>query len=270
MRCYTAGEPLGKTDKGGMRMLVPDRQQAILDFLREKHSASVAELSRMFFISETSIRRDLAKLERSGFVRKTYGGAILLQGGNTVMSLEARQQTEKEAKNVIARKAAALVRNGDVIFLDSSSTALAMVPYLARLTSLSIITHGVKIAVELSAFPQLRVYCVGGLITPNLYSCNGTLACQMIDGMRADRFFVSPKAVTAGQGVYCANEEEATVRRMMMRRAGETVLLCNANKLDGSAAFHLCSLDAIHAVVCDRTPDSLWLDRFAELGITVC
>jgi len=250
-------------------MLVPDRQQAILDHLREKHSASVSELSRKFFVSETSVRRDLARLERSGFIRKTYGGAIWLEGGNTVLSLEARQQTEKEAKSLIARKAAERICNGDVIFLDSSSTALAMVPYLEGLTSLSVITHGLKIAVELAAYPQIRVYCIGGLMAPKLYSCSGSLACRMLEGMRADRFFVSPRAVTEGLGIYCANEEEATLRRMMLERSEETVLLLNTNKLGGSAAFHLCGLEDVDAVACDRPPSPPWQQRFDELHITV-
>ena len=90
-------------------MLAYDRQQAVLDFIREHHSATVTELSKRFFISETSIRRDLARLEHAGFIHKTYGGAVIVDGNNEVLSLEARQQVESEAKVAIARKASSLV-----------------------------------------------------------------------------------------------------------------------------------------------------------------
>ena len=105
-------------------MLSVERQQAVYEYICAHHSASVAELSKHFFISETSIRRDLQKLERSGLIHKTYGGAVLVQGDNEVISLEARQQVEREAKAIIAKKAASLVKNGDVIFLDSSSNGV--------------------------------------------------------------------------------------------------------------------------------------------------
>lgn len=145
-----------------MKLMKLERQQAIMDYLKQNHAASVAELSRLFFISETSIRRDLDKLERSGLLRKTYGGAILLEGGNEVISLDARQQTEREAKANIARKAADCIENGDVIFLDSSSTVLAMAAHLKRFTQLSVATNGLRMACELAELPGIKVFSLGG------------------------------------------------------------------------------------------------------------
>ncbi len=121
-------------------MLSYDRQQAVLEYIKEHHSATVAEMSKCFYISETSIRRDLSRLERAGLIRKTYGGAVIVDGSNEVLALEARQQVETEAKVLIAKKAASLVTNGQIIFLDSSSTAMSLVPYLSRLQNLSIFT----------------------------------------------------------------------------------------------------------------------------------
>lgn len=239
-------------------MLVPDRRQAIIDYLQEKHSASVAELSRMFFVSETSIRRDLTILERSGFVHKTYGGVVLMQGENSLLALDARRETEKEAKHIIARKAAGLIHNGDVIFLDSSSTSLAMVPFLPHFTSLSVITNGAKIAVALAEHPHIRVYSTGGLMTPNIFSYHGAIALQTLSAMHADRLFVSPKAVDLGRGAYCVDEEEAAIRRMMIDNSNETILLCAARKLGSRATFHLCGFDEIGVFVCDTTPDADW------------
>lgn len=250
-------------------MLSLERREAILDYLKEHHAATVTELSRQFSISETSIRRDLDKLERAGFLRKTYGGAILVEGGNSVLSLDARKQTEKEAKSIIARKAAELIRNGDVVFLDSSSTALGMVPHLERFTNLSVITHGLQIAVGLAAYPQLRTYCLGGLVMPNIFSCSGSLTNRTLMGMHADKLFLSPKAVEPERGVFCGNEEEAAVRRAMMERAEESILLCDAKKLGRRAAFHLCGLEEIHTIVCDRVPEPPWQERFAQHGIRV-
>lgn len=250
-------------------MLPLERREAILEYLKLNHAATVTDLSSRFFVSETSVRRDLDKLERAGYVKKTYGGAILIEGGNSVLSLDARRQTEKEAKTVIAQKAVDLIRNGDVVFLDSSSTALAMAPLLQRFTNLSVITNGVQIAVGLAAYPQLRTYCLGGLVMPNIFSCNGALTRRMLEGMRTDTLFVSPKAVEPDGGVFCADEEEAAVRRLMLEKSDTVVLLCAAKKLGRRAAFHLCDLSEIDTVVSDQVPDATWCERFASHGIQI-
>lgn len=250
-------------------MLSFERQQAILEYIRKHHSAKVSELSSIFYMSETSIRRDLHKLERSGLIHKTYGGAVLVQGDNEVISLEARQQMEHEAKVTIARKAAAMVTNGQVIFLDSSSTALAMVPFLGNLTNLSVITNGLKIAAALAEFPQFKVYVLGGLLNTRALSMRGTLTLQMLKGLYANRLFVSPRSVDSMGSVFCADEEEAAARRMMMELSDETILLCNTKKLGQRAAFRLCGLEEISTIVCDEKPDAPWLTQFTNTGLKI-
>ena len=248
-------------------MLSFERQQAILDYIRQNHSAKVSELSEKFYISETSIRRDLQRLERAGLIHKTYGGAVLVQGDNEVISLAARQQMEHEAKIIIARKAASMISNGQVIFLDSSSTALAMVRYLSQLTNLSVITNGLKIAAALADYPQFKVNVLGGLLNTRALSMRGTLTLQMLKGFSANRLFVSPRSVDERGNVFCADEEEAAARRMMMDLSDETILLCNTKKLGQRAAFRLCGLNEVSAIVCDEAPDMPWLSGFEQSGL---
>lgn len=250
-------------------MLSLERQEAILNYIRQHHSAKVSELSEQFYMSETSIRRDLHKLERAGLVRKTYGGAVLVQGDNEVISLVARQQVEQEAKTIIARKAASLVSNGQVIFLDSSSTTLSMVPYLSHLTSLSIITNGLKVATALAEFPQFKVYVLGGLLNARALSLRGSLTCQMLKGMYANCLFVSPNSVGEDGGVYCADEEEAAARRMMMELSEQTVLMCSSAKFGQRATFRLCDLSEVSTVICDAPPEAPWFSGFVQEGLRV-
>ena len=247
-------------------MLKTERQQAILDYIKENHAASVADLSKRFFISETSIRRDQACLERSGLIRKTYGGAVIQAGDNDVIALDARTQIEREAKAIIARKAAEFIENGDVIFLDSSSTSGALAPFLCRYTNLSIITHGLRIACELADSPNLKVYSLGGLVMPHAFSTNGALTCRILGDIRANKCFISPKAVD--QNVYCGNEEEAAVRRMMMNQSKHVYLMCNLQKLNRQAAFRLCNLSEIETIIFDQQPPQQWMDMLQERGVS--
>ena len=249
-------------------MLVPERRQAILNFINKRHSATVGELSDKFCISETSIRRDLAKLSDAGYIRKTYGGAVLLPANNDVLALDARRHIEETEKTVIGRKAAALIKDGDVVFLDSSSTSLRMVPFLKTFNNLSVVTHGLQTANNLLAFPHIKVYIAGGFIKSNLRSCNGVFTCDIFSSMHADKVFISPKAVDRSYGIYCSNEEEMNVRRIMMEHSNSVILLCSTNKLDQSAQFYLCDLKKINVVVSEKEPCEEWKEIFSKSHVT--
>lgn len=223
----------------------------------------------MLFVSETSIRRDLTRLEKAGLVQKTYGGAILVQGENEVLALNARLEANKEAKILIARKAAAMVTNGSVVFLDSSSTALCMVPFLGRLQSLSVITNGARLAVAFAEYPHVRVYCSGGLLAAHIYSFNGAIAQQALRSMQADMAFVSVKALDPQTGAFCVSEEEAQIRRIMLDNSRRRVLLCSAKKLGNVSTFRLCGLDEIECVATDKAPEGSMREAFAAKGVRV-
>ena len=250
-------------------MLVPQRRDAILEYIKKQHSVSVEELSKMLFISPTSIRRDLTYLAEKGLVRKTYGGAIVVSDENEMLSLDARSATEKEAKGIIARKAISLVRDGDVIFLDSSSTALAMLPYFRNFASLTVITNGAKAALALTEIPSLKVYCTGGRLKPQVYSYTGPIALEMVNQIHADKCFVSPKGLDIELGAFCAGEDEASIRKAMMERSRQTILMCASKKLDKRAAFRLCPMKSIHTIVLDTAPDENWQACFAENGVNI-
>ena len=250
-------------------MLLPDRRESIMKVLRERHSISVRELSKQLFISETSIRRDLTYLENSGLLRKTYGGAVLLTGENQLLSLEARQRTEAGAKSAIARKAVSIIADGSVIFMDSSSTVLAMAPYLDKFNTLTVITNGAKIALALVEHSNIQVYCTGGLLTHHIFSYSGSMACETIKGIFADIFFVSPKALDIDKGAFCASEEETAIRRAMLNNCRKTVLLCNRQKMGRNAPFHLCCYEQIDAIVSDEEPEAKWQECFQKYGIAL-
>lgn len=250
-------------------MLTMDRQQAILDQLRKEHSATVTDLSHRYYISETSVRRDLARLEKLGLIRRTYGGAVIVDGENEVISLEARQQIESEAKTIMARKAISLVQNGQVIFLDSSSSALAVIPWLSQFNSLSVITNGIKAATMLAEYPQIRVYILGGSLNSRSLSVHGTFACKMLEDMNANIAFISPKGIDRSGSVFCADEEEAAIRRMMIRSSETSILLCNSKKLDQRGAFRLCSLSEVSTVICDKGQSDEWKPVFTEFQIKI-
>ena len=105
-------------------MLAIERKNAILEKLQKEQRVLVAELSQEYSVTEETIRRDLDKLEKEGFVKKTYGGAVLNENTNIEMPLRIREKTNRKEKQMIAKLVASMIEDGDSIILDSSSTSL--------------------------------------------------------------------------------------------------------------------------------------------------
>lgn len=144
-----------------------------------------------------------------------------------------------------------------------------MVPYLSHLNHLSVVTNGLRVANALADYAQFKIYVLGGLLNVRLFSMRGALACQILGDMCANRLFVSPKSVDSVGNVYCADEEEAYIRKLMMERSESTVLLCSRKKLDQYAAFRLCSLNEVDTIVVDDTPAEEWQALFAQKNVQV-
>lgn len=247
-------------------MFTLERQQGILEFLKQNKSATVKDLSKKFFIGEATIRRDLKKLESRGFVKRTYGGALLLEGLDTEIPLFVREIEQKEAKTVIGRLAANLVKDGDIIILDSSSTILKMIPYLKNHENLTVITNGAKAAIELGEQLHMRVYCTGGMLRENSLSYIGEHARNFIKKIHADVVFFSCRAIDSEKGLTDSNEEEAELRTIMLNNSAKRILLCDDTKFDRVSFCRICDFDSIDMVVTNKKPSDKWLNLASSKG----
>ena len=123
-----------------------EREKSILESLLKRKSVTVKELAKELYASESSIRRDLNNLEGQGFLRRIHGGAVLEEQSNSYMKIPfaIRELENYDAKLIIAKKAAELVKDGDTVMLDASSSAYALIPFLTKKSSITVITSGVK------------------------------------------------------------------------------------------------------------------------------
>ena len=248
-------------------MFAIERQESILNILKSSKSASVSELSRIFFIGEATIRRDLEKLEKKGLIRRTYGGAVLLEGLGTEIPLSVREAEQKDEKEAIGRNAAHQVQDGDTIIMDSSSTTLKMVPYLKGKKGLTVITNGARTAVDLGELLHIKVYCTGGSLRENSLSYIGELARRCMDSFHADKLFFSCRALSLEKGLSDSNEDEAELRRLMMKSSKKAVLLCDHTKFDQVSFCKIGDLDLVQCIVTDRKPSRQWIQYAEKLGI---
>ena len=240
-------------------MFTIDRQSQIFEYLRNKKSAKITELSKLFFIGEATIRRDLKKLELQNLIKLTYGGAVLLEGLNTEIPISVRENEQSEAKEHIGALAGELVSPSDIIIIDSSTTTQHIVKYLRGKENLTIITNGIKTVMAAADTVAARIYSTGGKLRENSMSLVGQGASDYLSNFHAEKLFFSCRAIFVsdnGDAVAMDNsEDEALLRRLMIQHADKAFLLCDTTKINKKAFYRICGFENISCLITDAQPD---------------
>lgn len=232
-------------------MYYRERHNKILDILQKRNSASVHFLAQALYVSEPTIRRDLAVLQEQGKIRRTFGGAVLSDMINKEVPFVLREHENRRAKDAIARMAAKHIRDGQIIFLDASSTASYLTPYLASFSDLTVITNSPKTSLKLAEL-KIRSLSTGGLLLENSISFVGAHAENFVRNFNADIFFFSCRGITEDGQLTDSSMEESQLRRIMMEHSKKKIFLCTSNKIGRKYMYNLCDVSAVDGVICEK------------------
>ena len=228
-----------------------ERREQILNILEKKKSVSVAELANTLYVSAPTMRRDLDLLEKEGKVQRTHGGVLLRRSQDSEIPLFMRQEQNNLSKADIAKKAVQYVKNGDVIFMDASSTVCYLVPLLKNLEELTVITNSPKTSVLLGE-AGIKNYCTGGLLLRHSIAYVGSDAERFIVGFNADVFFFSSRGITEDGKICDSSESEASIRKVMLKNADRSYYLADSSKKGKKYPFNICSLQDIEGLISDN------------------
>ncbi|MBQ7720857.1 MAG: DeoR/GlpR transcriptional regulator [Clostridia bacterium] len=245
-----------------------ERRNDIKRILSDHNTATVKQLSEMYYVSESTIRRDLGKIaSESGAIRRTYGGAFMLDNLSNELPINIRERENTEAKNRIAGKASELIYDGATIILDTSSTVMEIVPYLNRFDGLTVITNGIKTAYLLNSYSKITTFCTGGRLRDHNMSLIGSAACARLEEINADIAFISCRGFTTEKGVTEASDEEAQVKKAMINAAGKTILLCDSSKIGLVLMNRVCRTESLYAIVTDSELSDPDTDTLKKMGV---
>lgn len=235
-----------------------ERQDKILNALMEKENVSLQELSGKLFISIPTLRRDLIKLEELGKIIRTHGGAKLVKkSADENIPLFLREQEQNSAKAQMAKKAVSLVKDGDTIFLDGSTSAYTIIPLLAEFRKLTVITSSAKSSFLLGQM-DINNICTGGRMLNRSFSYIGEEAERTVRSYNADIVFFSCRGLSMDGRLTDNSIEENRLRRAMIQQSTKKVLLCDSSKLDKLYLNTLCHLSDLNNLICDiPLPNSL-------------
>lgn len=239
-------------------MLISERQNQIIRLLEQNPRITVRELAQALSFSEPTIRRDFTELHKKGIITKCYGGAILNQGkADREIPFVLRENEKSRPKAEMGLQASRFISDGMVVMLDGSTSAYHLVPYLAKFKDIIVITSGAKTAVALAEL-QIPVYCTGGRMRTNSFSYVGREAEEMVERFNADVVFFSCHGLSVDGRMSDLSVEEASLRRVMLRKSRKKYLLCDSSKFDKVYFYDMGDISELDAVISDKTlPESM-------------
>jgi len=238
-------------------MLAKRRQSVILAEVRRAGSVRVGELSLHFGVSDMTIRRDLSDLARQGLVEKVHGGALLSDAVSRIEpGFEAKTEWDPEAKDEIARTAAALVRPGTAIALSAGTTTHALARHLLRVQRLTVVTNSVRVA---DVFEEARrpgrtgpvVVLTGGVRTPS-DALVGPIAALALHDLHVDQLFMGCHGIDPDAGLTTPNLAESETNRALMECASQVVVLADHTKWGMVSLSSYAPLSAVDTLVTDE------------------
>lgn len=236
--------------------MVPyERRKEILQLLEAKEIVTLEDFCELLKgVSESTIRRDLKTLENEGHINLLRGGAAKLKGGYYDTPVESRNQLNVEEKEKIAKTAAAIVQDGDVVYLDAGSTPLLMVKYLQG-KRITLVTTNTGIAAELKS-SDLECIMVGGRMNVKTASVYGGLTNQILQGLHFDKAFLGASGFSKQGGINTPDLEEAKKKQIIRNNSRKTYVLADSSK-DGKET--MCKIFDMGEVkiICDQETDTL-------------
>ena len=224
-------------------------QKAILSFLEANHYAQITEISQKLYLSPSTVRRTLNELQDKGLVTRKHGGVQINNENNYFPSFRFRTHQNSIEKKKMALLAISLIQDGDVIFLDGSTSTFFIAEYLKSFKNLVVITNGIDTLSVLSKC-GITAFSTGGMISPTNNSVLiGHNAIDSIKSFHANVSFLSAQSVDKNGTVYdCFNEENA-IRQVMMENSTKKILLLDDSKLNKTSPYKLCSITNFDTII---------------------
>jgi DeoR/GlpR family transcriptional regulator of sugar metabolism len=250
-----------------MKMLAIERRNQILALLQKDSRVVVGDLAKTFRVTEETIRRDLEKLEKQGYAKKAYGGAIINESFHVDLPYTVRKKANVQNKQEIAELVCGLVQDGDHIMLDASSTAVYIAKYLKDKKNLTIITNSIEILIELSDMSGWKVLSTGGVMKEGSLSLVGYQAEEMINSFHVDKTIISCKGIDLEKGITDSNEMEAHIKKLMLNSANMKILVADNTKFDKISFARIVELSGINLFITDLEPDIRWKNALESMNI---
>ena len=248
-------------------MIAEDRKHEILDLLKTNGSVRVTELSRIFKVSEVTVRNYLADMESKGLLSRIHGGAISSYKPYYSMNFNQRLETNQGEKAKIAEKIATLIKPNDTVMLNSGTTTLLTFRKFPLEFNLNIVTNSIAIALEASSNPNYNVILIGGSINTKYQFSFGSDAANQLKRYHADKLILSVDGIDLTNGFTTYYDKEAEIDRVMIDNSDKCIIAADSSKFCHSAFVKISDISVANTIVTNAKLEEEYNQAFEELGI---
>ena len=251
-------------------MLAVERRTKIHQMVEKDGSVESSELIRLFGVTGETLRKDLMKLESDGLLRRTHGGAISIKKSVPMKKLESRMDDSRSQKQALSRIACNYINEGDIIMLDSGSTAYEFSKRIAgRFDNLTVITASNDVFVNLSGIAGINMIMLGGVFNRDENTFYGDLTLSALERLHAGKGFIFPSAVSIENGITDYNYDLALVQKAIFRSADRIFVLADSNKFEKNAMLKISDIETGMTFVTDPELDDDIFELYKKHKITV-
>ncbi len=251
------------------KTLIPaQRRERIQEYLAIHQIARSADLCKVLDVSAATIRRDLEWLEQRGILECTHGGAILSQRLAFEQEYQQRVKQNPEEKKSIGELAASFIRAGDIVFINSGTTATQVLQNISKDPSITVFTNNVNAALELGD-PGYHYCLTGGEFQSRSNSLAGRFAMESLNQVYANKAFIGVDGISIKHGCTVPADQEAeVVRRMIERTKGQIIVIADHSKWGIVSNFQVASIDDVDKFISDDGLAPSAIEALAAHGVS--
>ena len=246
-------------------MLKEERHLAILSQVERHNRILLTDIAEKLDVSIDTARRDVKELDKGNKLRKVHGGAISL--GFTSSSARNTNIYALSQKIMIAEKAAAMLKNEGVIFIDGGTTCMELARIIPAELKLTCFTISLPVAMELNSKPNVDVIFIGGRISKEPQISIGANPIHTLSEIKLDYGFIGTGYVDASYGLTEFDWDIVQVKKAIVQASKKTILLCISEKLNSRHRYKTCDMNAINSMITELSPDDDQLKLFRNNNV---
>jgi DeoR family transcriptional regulator of aga operon len=247
-----------------------ERQHLLLAWIEQRQRVSVPEITARFAVSPATARRDLEALASEGKVRRIHGGAIAVRRAPPEPPVLQRALEQADEKQRIAAAAAALIGDGETVFLSSGTTVMAVAQQLHARRNLTVLTNSLLVVNALADAPGVEVILLGGTVRAGESSLVGALTLRTLAELRAVKIVFGVRAIDLDHGLTNNSLEESLIDREILRVGSEVIVVADHTKLGRVATVFVAPLEMVDILVTDAGAPAAMIASLREQGVDVC
>lgn len=224
-------------------------------YILEHDLVSMNELQDVFKISMNTVRLDVAQLVKEGSVRKVYGGVASNQKGSLV-PFEERQSRNTQEKKLVGKAAAALVNDGDIIYIDSGTTTMYVIDFLDKHQNVTVITNSLDVIVRAQPITSINLIVLPGTLERKTNSFVSADTVRALEKYNIDKAFMAASGISQNGMITNSSPNEYEIKKAALKSGREVILLIDSSKYGKSAMLNYANITELDMIVVNRNVDS--------------